>query len=188
LEYNPWNPSLGAQDSTYPSIVVPLARLLDFIGNNYPDTMESFATTIAGLEAEMADLDERIRVEMARKQQMQDAIAEFHAQQHAEEAELAEITKEIAEMECQLEDADALEACHDKDDPADEDTEMKVCALVKEAVSVMRYEASIHRCTSSHFQSLSTGRTTRCCRGTVLACSVARRMQCISTEVRLLPG
>ncbi|BDA48058.1 hypothetical protein COCOBI_11-3150 [Coccomyxa sp. Obi] len=71
--------------------------------------MESFGRTIASLEEELAGLDESLRQEQLEKDMIKAAIAESRSQQEADQAEIHELIKRIADLECQLEDASCLE-------------------------------------------------------------------------------
>lgn len=90
--------------------------------------MESFATTIAGLENELAALDEKIQQEEAKKQHFLEAIAAVKSQQQADEAGIGTLIKEIAELECQLEDAASVRPQQDdtSDMPCSQDLELQV--------------------------------------------------------------
>lgn len=104
--------------------------------------MDSIATTIAGLENELAALDGRLQEEEAKKQQLLEAIAAVKSKQQADEAEIAVLIKEIAEMECRLEDAASLgpgqdDAC---DKPCNQDLQLQVSSI-KLSLILFRSEA-----------------------------------------------
>ncbi len=71
--------------------------------------MESFGGTIASLEEELACLDESLPQEQLKNNMMKAAILESQSQQEADKAEIYELIKRIADLECQVEDAACLE-------------------------------------------------------------------------------
>ena len=76
--------------------------------------MESFARTIEGLEGDLARLDENLRQEELKKTMIKAAISESLLQQEAYQTEIDELIHEIADLECQAEDAACLkDACTD---------------------------------------------------------------------------
>lgn len=72
--------------------------------------MESFATTIATLDEELARLDQKLQQEEMNKNMLKTAISESLLQQEAHHTEIDELIKEIAELECQAEDASCMRA------------------------------------------------------------------------------
>jgi predicted nuclease with TOPRIM domain len=74
--------------------------------------MERFARTIESLEEDLARLDENLRQQESKKTMMNAAISESVLQQEAHQTEIDELIKEIADLECQAEDAACLkDAC-----------------------------------------------------------------------------
>ena len=71
--------------------------------------MESFGRTIASLEEELAGLDESLQQEQVKNDMMKAAIAESRAKQQADQTEIYDLIKRLADLECQVEDASSLE-------------------------------------------------------------------------------
>jgi cell division protein FtsB len=71
-------------------------------------SLETFAATIQALEAEMMDLQSRLDEQIDHRTAVKATIAELQAEQQASAAEFAQLTAEVAALECQVEDQQCL--------------------------------------------------------------------------------
>lgn len=70
---------------------------------------KTLAQTIASLEGQLEGLDDSLRQEEIKSSQMKAAIAASMSQQRARQAQIQELIKDIADLECQLEDAVSIQ-------------------------------------------------------------------------------